>query len=345
MDEKLLKTEPSVGRKPSASDLDDDTSASAEPDLSGTSLDGYKLLRQVAEGGMGVVYEALQVKLDRKVALKVLTEELGVRKEFLQRFEREAKAAAALNHINVVQVHDFGEAHGRYYIVMEYVEGDNLSDYVEKNGQLPVSTALDVIEQAVQGLKTACAKSIIHRDIKPSNLMLTPEGQVKVADLGLAKNLSKQSDMTMTGIGMGSPYFIAPEQAQDARHVDHRADIYSLGITLLFLLTGKRPFDGKTPLSIVLAHTDDPLPSDAQLGTVLPKEVDALLLRMAAKKPEERYPDYDSLLADLQRVKSGQQPTFPAPGSRERRRKMLMAGAIVAIVAMAGAIAWWRIRK
>ena len=273
---------------------------------------------------MGVVYEAIQLNLSRRVAVKILGEELAARPEFVQRFQREAKAAAALNHPNMVQVHDFLEAEGRCCLVMEFVEGQDLSQYAEENGRIPIEAAL--------ALKAACEKSIIHRDIKPSNLMLTREGHVKVSDLGLAKMLNEASDLTLTGVGMGSPYFMAPEQASDAREVDHRVDIYSLGITLLYLLTGKRPFDGNTPFSIVLAHANKPLPSGVELGTELPKGVEALVQKMAAKSPAERYPDYDSLLEDLRRVKAGYAPAYAPRGGK---RNYVSAKAIVTSTVLA----------
>lgn len=309
--------------------------SSWKQDLSGSTFGNYQLVRKIAEGGMGIVYEAVQLKLDRKVALKILTDQLAAQPEFLRRFEREAKSAAALNHPNIVQVHDFGEANGRHYLIMEYVDGEDLSVYVEQHGKLPVEEALNVIEQAAQGLKSAYEKSIIHRDIKPANLMRARDGRVKVSDLGLAKVLTEVSDATLSGIGIGSPYYIAPEQADNARHVDHRVDIYSLGITLFFLVTGKRPYDGETPFSIILAHVNKPLPSGIDLGTALPKEVEGLIQRMAAKKPEDRYQDYDSLLADLQRVRSGFAPLLKvrrAPISRT----LLLGSAIGALGIIAG---------
>lgn len=282
-------------------------------DLSGTTLGGYKLLRKIAQGGMGVIYEATQIRLERKVALKILTEQLATRPEFLQRFEREAKAAAALNHPNIVQVHDFGEANGRHFIIMEFIDGENLSAYIERRGKIPVENALAIIEQAAQALKAAAAKSIIHRDIKPSNLMLTRDGRVKVADMGLAKILTEDSELTMSSVSLGSPHFIAPEQVDDSKNADHRVDIYSLGITLLYLLTGKHAYDGNSPISIVFAHTRKPLPSGAELGTELPPEIEAFVRRMAAKDPAERYQDYDSLIADLHRVRQGSKPLAEPP--------------------------------
>src|SRR5262245_29818170 len=152
------------------------TSIFESKDFSGTDLGGYRLVRKIAEGGMGVIYEAIQLNLSRKVALKILNEELAAQPEFLQRFEREAKAAAALNHVNVVQVHDFGEAQGWRYLIMEYVEGQDLSEYTEEQGKLSVLASLDIIEQTAHALKAACEKAIIHRDVKPSNVLLTREG-------------------------------------------------------------------------------------------------------------------------------------------------------------------------
>ena len=327
-----VKTETSIsGSGESSSSFQFPPSA---PDLSGKVLGGYQLVRTIAEGGMGVVYEAIQMNLSRRVAVKILNDELATRPEFMQRFQREAKAAAALNHPNMVAVHDFCQVDGCCFLVMEFVEGQDLAQYAEENGKIPVEAALQIVEQAALALKAACEKSIIHRDIKPSNLMLTREGHVKVSDLGLAKMLNEASDLTLTGVGMGSPYFMAPEQASDAREVDHRVDIYSLGITLLYLLTGKRPFDGNTPFSIVLAHANKPLPAGAELGTELPDEVEALIQKMAAKNPAERYPDYDALLADLRRVKAGYPPEF-APVATKRNfisRNALIASAALAVL-------------
>src|SRR6185503_17501636 len=317
------------------------TSIFESKDFSGTDLGDYRLVRKIAEGGMGVVYEAIQLNLSRKVALKILNEELAARPEFLQRFEREAKAAAALNHPNVVQVHDFGEAQGWRYLIMEYVEGQDLSDYTEEREKLPVLDALEIIEQAAQALKAACDKAIIHRDIKPGNLLRTPEGRVKVLDLGLAKILTETSDLTLSGVGMGSPYFMAPEQAHDARGVDHRADIYALGLTLLFLVTGKRPYDGNTPYSIVLAHANKPLPRGIELGTELPEEVEALIQRMAAKDRDARYADYDLLIADVRRVKAGYEPAFKMLPTRRNlvaRKSIRIAASVALVLGVAGAV-------
>jgi len=303
-------------------------------DLSGQVIGDYKLVRKIAEGGMGEVYEAIQIKLDRRVAFKVLNHALTSSPEFSQRFEREAKSAAAINHPNLVQVHDFGFAGGLLYLVMELVNGESLAERVEKKGKLTTDEALGFIEQAVEALKSALVQSIIHRDVKPSNLLLTTDGRLKVSDLGLAKKLDDVSDVTITGVGLGSPHFLAPEQAEDASNVDHRADIYALGITLLYLLTGRRPYENASAFSVVLAHAQKPLPSGLELGTELPVPVESLIRKMAAKKPKDRYQDYDSLLTDLGRVRNGMRPLVG--GKMNPRTKLLLVTASVAVVVGAG---------
>lgn len=311
---------------------------SNQRNLSGTQLGEYKLVRKIAEGGMGEVYEGLQLKLDRPVAIKLLSEELSREPEFLARFEREAKSAAALNHPNVVQVYDYGCEEGQYYFVMELMDGLDLSQHVKEHGKVPIAEALGYFEQAVNALKFAARHDIIHRDVKPANLILTHDGMVKVADLGLAKKLTDDSDVTMTGVGMGSPHFLAPEQADDAAHVDHRADIYSLGVTLLFLLTGKRPYEGASNFSVVLAHANKPLPTGIELGTPLPSELERFIKRMTAKHPSARYQDYDELLADLQRVKSGHGLSLNlARMARDPRnlQRLAIASVVILIAALA----------
>lgn len=271
-------------------------------------LGDYKLLRAVAKGGMGEVFEATQLRLGRSVALKVLNKQLAADAQFLNRFEREAKSAAALNHPNIVHVYDFAHEDGQAYLVMEFIEGQDLAKIVSQTGKMPLKDSLRITADVASALQEAHSKGIIHRDIKPANILLTPKGVVKVSDLGLARKMDEDSDLTVTGAGMGTPHFMSPEQARDAHHVDHRADIYSLGITLLYLLTGKRPFEGKSSYSIVLAHSTEPLPSGLELGTELPPHVEALLQKMAAKKTEDRYSDYSTLLADIRRVQRGEMP-------------------------------------
>lgn len=280
--------------------------APAKPVL--VQLGDYKIIRPVAKGGMGEVFEATQLRLGRSVAIKILNRQLAADEQFLIRFEREAKAAAALNHPNVVHVYDFAQEDGQAYLVMELIEGQDLAKIVAQAGKMPVKDGLRIVADVASALQEAHGKGIIHRDIKPANILLTKKGTVKVLDLGLARRLDDDSDLTATGAGIGTPHFMSPEQARDAHHVDHRADIYSLGITLLYLLTGKRPYEGKSSYSIVLAHTTEPLPSGLELGTELPDNVEKLLHRMAAKAPTDRYSDYATLIADIKRVQRGEMP-------------------------------------
>jgi len=290
-------------------------------------LGDFRLIGKLGEGGMGAVYEGIQQKLNRKVAVKVLAQRLSRDTVFLERFKREARAAASINHPNVIQVYDIGEDEGIKWYAMEYVHGENVGDRIKRAGKIPVGEALAIVTCVAEALKEAKAQGVVHRDIKPDNILITTKGQVKLADLGLAKLLDEDSAMTLTGTGMGSPHFMAPEQAQDAGQVDHRADIYALGITLLTMVTGKRPYSATSPYVLARAHAEEPLPSGEELGTALPVELEQLIRKMAAKNPEDRYADYDELLADLRRLQ-GDHPASISPGVvnekvRKLHRKMM----------------------
>ena len=287
---------------------------SAKPQ--GTQMLGdYRLLRKLGEGGMGAVYEAEHLKLERHVALKVLPQKFTNDPTFLERFQREAKSAAALNHTNIIQLYDIGEDRGHHFFGMEFVDGESAQERLQREGKLTLEWALHVVRGVAEALRYAHQRQIIHRDIKPDNIMLTKDGHVKLADLGLAKKMGDvTSGVTQTGAGMGTPYYMAPEQAEDARSVDHRADIYALGITLLHLLAGRRPYDGDSAYGIIIAHVSKPLPTGTQLGTELAPEVEAVIQKMCAKEPDQRYQDYDTLLADLERAQAGQ-PTAAMTGS------------------------------
>ena len=272
-------------------------------------LGGYRIVRKLGQGGMGAVFEATQVKLGRRVALKVLLRQSHADPADLERFRREARSAAALDHPNIVHVHDIGEDLGYHFFAMELVDGESLSQRLTREGRLSVAETLDIAIPLTEALCYAAKHKIIHRDIKPGNILLTQDGQVKLADLGLAKDIRGDSNLTRTSAGIGTPYYMSPEQARDARQVDHRADIYSLGITLFHLLTGKIPFQGAGAWATVLAHAKKALPTGQEMGVPLPDAVEAVLRRMCAKKPEDRYQDYEPLLADLRML---QPQTGPA---------------------------------
>jgi hypothetical protein len=285
------------------------------------SLGGYQILRELGRGGMGSVYLARQASLGRNVALKTMKPQWAKDPAFVARFTREAFAAAQLVHHNVIQIYDFGEDRGTAYFSMEFVDGQSLADLLRDRRKIDVEAAVGYVLQAARGLKYAHDQSMIHRDIKPDNLMLNQHGIVKVADLGLVKTpaLAEElerreagsatraedaaelsANLTRADIAMGTPAFMAPEQGRDAAGVDARADIYSLGCTLYDLVTGRPPFEGKTAMEVITKHQSEPVvPPDALVKRV-PKALSDIILKMVAKRPEDRYQDLGAAIRDLE---------------------------------------------
>ena len=276
---------------------DDKTSVPCSDGLG--ELGDYRLMRLIGEGAMGRGYEAIQTSLERRVALKVLSPELQGDEEFQARFRREAKSAAAINHHNVVAIFDIGEAEGVRFFAMEFVEGESLGDKLRREGKLSEKAALKIGGEVAKGLQSAAGQDIVHRDIKPDNILCAADGAIKIADLGLARSMSLASELTMTGAGLGTPNYMSPEQASGSATIDHRTDIYSLGITLLHLVTGEVPFKRSSPMAVAMAHVNDPLPSGLEQGPQLSADMEALVRRMAAKDPSGRYDNYDILIRDL----------------------------------------------
>jgi serine/threonine protein kinase len=284
----------------------------SDGDLTGN-LGGYQLVHKLGEGGMGAVYLARQLSLDRNVALKILSPQLASDPQFVARFTREAFAAAQLSHHNVVQIHDIGQDKNCNYFSMEFVEGENLSGATKHHGKLDPETAVGYVLQAARGLKFAHDHGMIHRDIKPDNLLLNDQGIVKVADLGLVKRAGMNetaltaspshdgdASQTQLNISMGTPAYMPPEQAHDAAHVDQRADIYSLGCTLYTMLVGRPPFVGKTAVEVITKHEREAMiPPDVVVHEV-PKFLSAIILKMTAKKPEDRYQTMAEVIKDLE---------------------------------------------
>ena len=257
-------------------------------------LGSYALLERIGEGGMGQVFKARNWKLGQVVALKLIRKQRIDNPDAVRRFQREIRAAAQLDHPNIVRAFDADEVGGTHLLVMEYVQGTDLSKLVKKAGPLPVDQACDYCRQAALGLQHACERGLVHRDIKPQNLLLTPAGVVKILDMGLAR-LDRRTDeegsstMTQEGAVMGTLDYIAPEQAMDSHDVDVRADLYSLGCTLYFLLTGKVPFPGGEALQKLLKHRlDEPVPVE-QLRRDVPPGVASVVRKLMAKRPEDRY--------------------------------------------------------
>ncbi len=304
---------------------------SADPGLSGT-LGGYEIQHKLGAGGMGAVYLARQMSLDRNVALKVLLPQFSTDPQFVARFTREAYAAAQLTHHNVVQIHDIGadypraarESNGQevHFFSMELVEGQSLADLVKAEGRQDPEVAAGYILQAARGLKFAHDHGMIHRDIKPDNLLLNKQGIVKVADLGLVKTPGTTetraadggrtrpsrsamrsrlaSQVTEASAVFGTPAFMAPEQCEDATRVDRRADIYSLGCTLYFLLTGNPPFGGRTAAEVMTKQVREPVVPPDVVCRHVPPELSQIVLKMMAKRPEDRYADMDEVIDDLE---------------------------------------------
>jgi len=287
--------------------------------LIGKNIDGYRIEQLLGMGGMGAVFLAHQVSLDRKVALKVLPARLSRDPNLIVRFTREALSAAQLNHHNIVQVYDVGNVGDIYYISMEYVIGENIGDIIRKEGRLQIDDAAGYVLQAARGLKYSHERGIIHRDIKPDNLMLNEHGIVKIADMGLAKwrkditspkkagiqkDVALQQkvsvDLTMDNIAMGTPAYMSPEQARDAATVDERADQYSLGCTLYYMCAGKAPYSGTTVFELISKHLNEPLtPLDVHVRGV-PPAFSKIIERMLEKNPKDRYPGMSEVIEDLE---------------------------------------------
>jgi serine/threonine protein kinase len=273
-------------------------------------LGPYKLKRKLGGGGMGVVYLARDTRTRQLLALKILPKRLGADQAFVARFLREVDAATRLNHPNILQAYSYGEDHGYHYYVMEYCEGLSLADRLKRDPFLPPEEATWIVMQVARGLKYAHDMRIVHRDIKPSNVMVTPQGDAKLLDLGLSKNLSEteQALLTMTGVAIGTPHYIAPEQTGSDKAVDGRADIYSLGATYYHLLTGRPPFEGTTAYEIITKHLSQQVPDPRDLREDIPDGVVHVIRRMMAKRPEDRYQDCAELVDDLEKVAAGGDP-------------------------------------
>jgi serine/threonine-protein kinase len=274
-------------------------------DLSGRTLDDYRILRRLGAGGMGQVYLAEQASLKRRVALKILKPELAADPSALQRFQREAEAVARLTHANIVQVYQTGSADGIQYMALEYVEGRNLRDYVARKGPPEALLALSVMRQVAAALQRAAELGIIHRDIKPENILLTRKGEVKVADFGLSLALGVGQpalNLTQTGVTMGTPLYMSPEQVE-GKPLDPRTDIYSFGVSCYHMLTGQPPFRGQTAFEVALQHVRSEPPPLASVRPDLPSELCAVVHKMMAKRPEDRYQTCREVLADLSRLR------------------------------------------
>lgn len=257
--------------------------------------DRYEILEKIGIGGMAEVFKGKDHKLNRFVAVKVLKEEFRENDGFVKKFKEEAQAAAGLAHPNIVNVYDVGDENGIYYIVMELVEGITLKNYIERKGRLTIKEATSIAIQVSAGLEAAHDNQIVHRDIKPQNIIISREGKVKVTDFGIAKATTSQ---TTTSSAMGSVHYASPEQARGG-YVDHRSDIYSLGIVLYEMVTGRVPFDGETAVTVAVKHLQEEMVPPSTYCREIPHSLEQIIKKCTEKSPDRRYQDIEDLLADL----------------------------------------------
>src|SRR6266700_2534390 len=269
----------------------------------GREIGSYRILEKIGAGGMGVVYKGVDVGLDRLVAIKVLNPDLAHDPELISRFRAEAKAQANLNHPNIATLYAFLQVEGECLIVMELLEGDTFEELLLRRGKVPWSGAVSLTRQVLQGLGFAHGMGIVHRDIKPGNLMLTSTGTVKIMDFGIAKAFGSPTK-TRTGQQMGTPLYMSPEQIR-GEPIDRRSDIYSLGITLYQLLSGKAPFQGQSDFALMNAHINTPPPPLTDAHQDIPKSIEQCVLKALAKDPARRFQsgeEFGAALEDAARV-------------------------------------------
>ncbi|HUU69308.1 MAG TPA: protein kinase [Planctomycetota bacterium] len=271
-----------------------------------TSIGGYELVEKLGRGGMGVVYKARQTAMDRIVALKLLKPSLSRNDVFVERFFREARTAAKLNHPHIVLAIDCGFAEGYHFFVMEYVDGPTVAERLKQIGKFSEQEALKIAHDVAKALAHAEQHGIVHRDIKPENIMLTSDGTAKLADLGLARSYTTDSSVTVEGNTLGTPYFMSPEQARGDTNLDTRSDIYSLGATLFHMVTGRVPFDGETPAVVVSKRLTEPVPSPQQFRPDLSPATNRLIRRMMTKEPERRFQTSQGLLEGIEAAMRGE---------------------------------------
>ncbi len=274
--------------------------------LAGTVVHGYRFEEPIGRGAMGSVFRAVHVELDRQVAVKILPRDLSGDRESVVRFRREARLLARLDHPHIIPIHDLFEHNGRLHIVMGYAGGGSTRTWVEREGPLPEATAARLTREAALGLAAAAAEGVVHRDVKPDNLLLTAHRSLRIADFGLATMEDRgQVSVTRTGVVLGTPSFMAPEQWDEGQPTDARSDLYGLGCTLFYLLTGELPFKGGSVAAVMRQHLRCAAPLVRSLRSSVSVTMEAIVARLLAKRPEDRYPGGDALAQALQPLADG----------------------------------------
>ena len=277
-------------------------SEASEAQFAGQTMAHFRVEQLVRAGGMGTIWRAHDVSLDRPVALKVLTSELSRDERLAQRFTREARSQARLSHGNVVPIYFVGDEDGHMFFAMELMDGGSLGDLIEHGQRLPWRRAVELMVGVGRGLRHAHDRGLIHRDVKPSNLMLDATGHLKVGDFGLARPIDPGAQkLTGKGVFLGTPWYCSPEQAR-AVELDHRADMYALGATFYHLMCGRPLFDGRTPFAILAQHAADP-PDLDPLRTAAPDDLVDVIARLLNKDPEDRFPDHNTVVQELKRIR------------------------------------------
>ena len=274
----------------------------------GRQLGDFKITRLLGRGGMGEVYLAEQLSLHRNVALKILKSVLAEDESYLRRFHSEAKAVAPINHPNIVAVIAIGEHEGTHYMALEYVQGRNLREYLAKKGTLSLPECASIMRKVAAALERAHDEGIVHRDIKPENVLLTKKGDVKVADFGLARQVSEDVSLTQSGVTMGTPLYMSPEQVQ-GKKLDHRTDIYSFGVMCYHMMAGHPPYMGETAMAVAVQHVNGTPTDLSTLRPDMPKAMTAIIEKMMAKNRNKRYQSASEVLSDLAKLRSTKRVT------------------------------------
>lgn len=265
-------------------------------------LGDFKLIKLLGKGGMGSVYQAIEMSIERPCALKVMAKHLADNKDFVERFKREARIQCNLDHPNIVRGYRVAEERGLQLFAMEFIDGLSVQTWLKKLGRFSVGDALHITLAVLHAMQYAHEKNMIHRDIKPDNVMITSKGVVKVADLGLAKALDEDMSLTQSGMGAGTPYYMSPEQAANAKHVDARTDIYAIGCMLYVFLTGQMPFKGTTTLELIKAKEDGRFEPIRKHNPEVPEKLDLIVAKMIQKKPEHRFQSCAEVIAAIEEL-------------------------------------------
>ena len=281
------------------------------PDLIGKTLGGYRIIEQIGMGGMATVYRAYHATMDRYVAVKVLPEQMSQDESFRRCFEQEVKVVACLEHAYILPVHDYGEAEGRLYLVMRYIEAGTLKDRLAR-GPLDLAEVSRIIRQVGRALEYAHRMGVVHRDVKPSNVLVDAQGDCYLTDFGLARMLEASAQLTAPGVGVGTSAYMSPEQGRGER-VDVRSDVYSLGVMLYEMVTGRVPYEAETPLAVILKHITAPLPLPREVAPGIPEGVERVILRALAKDADDRFQTVGEMVAALDVSVQGADEKAPRP--------------------------------